>query len=139
MGKQKRDENAGMKKVIASRSQRREAFMKLAGESFEELEGWYDRHAGASFEEIEQNVREARRRLMGQGLELLINQRGQSAEDNPPECPKCKSRMRLQDRRRRRVEGLEGSTYVERNYYVCPNGCGETSFPPRPSPTTASR
>ena len=83
----------GMKKVIASRSQRREAFMKLAGKSFEELEGWYDSHAGASFEEIEKQAREVRRRLMGRGLEVLINQRGHSAEDNPPECPKCKCQM----------------------------------------------
>ena len=125
--------------MIASRSQRREAFMKLAGESFDELEGWYESHAEASFEALEQKARQVRRRLMGRGLEMLINQRAQSAEVNPPACPRCKSQMRLQDRRGKRVEGLEGSTHIERNYYVCSNGCGETSFPPRPSARAAGR
>ena len=126
-----------MKKVIASRSQRREAFIKLAGESFDELEGWYEGHPGASFEEIEQKAREVRRVLMGQGLGMLINERGQPSEIDPPQCPRCKCGMVLQDRRGKRVEGLEGSTRIERNYYVCPNGCGETSFPPRPGAAIA--
>lgn len=139
MGKVKTGENVGMKKVMASRSQRREAFMKLAGESFDELEGWYESHAGASFEEIEQKAREVRRRLMGSGLEMLINQRAQPGEEKPPACPNCKCQMELRDRRGKRVEGLEGSTRLERNYYVCPNGCGETIFPPRPNTEAAGR
>jgi hypothetical protein len=119
-----------MKKAIRSRAQRREAFVALAGEAFDELERWYEERRGASFEEIEAKGREVRRELMGRGLEVLINQRSQASEDLPPRCGKCGWEMRLQDRRPKRVEGLEGCTTVERNYYVCSQGCGETAFPP---------
>ena len=120
----------GMKKVLRSLAQRREAFVSLAGAAFDELERWYEERPGASFEELEAKGREVRRELMGRGLEVLINQRNQTSEDLPPRCQACGGEMRLQDRRPKRVEGLEGCTTVERNYYVCPQGCGETAFPP---------
>ncbi len=123
-------QTAGMKKVLRSRAQRREAFVNRAGLAFDELERWYEERPGASFEEIEAKAREVRRELMGRGLEVLINQRGQASEVGLPRCPKCGGEMKLQDRRPKRVEGLEGRTMVERNYYVCPQGCGETAFPP---------
>lgn len=119
-----------MKKVLRSRAQRREAFVSLAGEAFDELERWYEEWPEASFEEIEAKGREVRRELMGRGLEVLINQRGQASEERVQRCGKCGGEMKLQDRRPKRVEGLEGCTMVERNYYVCPQGCGETAFPP---------
>lgn len=119
-----------MKKELRSRAQRREAFVSLAAAAFDELERWYEERPGSSFEEIETKAREVRRELMGRGLEVLINQRSQASEALPPKCAKCGGDMRRQDRRPKRVEGLEGCTTVERNYYVCPHGCGETAFPP---------
>lgn len=68
-------QNRGMKRSTISRAQRREAFLDLAEQAFDELETWYDAHPDASFAEIEAKAREVRRAWMGQGLELRINQR----------------------------------------------------------------
>ena len=55
-----------------SRSQRKAAFLQAAGEMYERLEVWYDAHAAATFEEIEQELRQQRRELMGGVLATLI-------------------------------------------------------------------
>ena len=119
-----------MGKRVKSRAQRREQFMQRAGEMFEGLEDWYDAHPDATFGEIEQQARERRRQLMGETLGILINERAQKVELNPPACPKCGAVMKLHETRGKTVHGLEGRTRVERSYYVCPAGCGETIFPP---------
>jgi hypothetical protein len=69
-----------MKRSTISRAQRREAFLALAGQAFDELETWYDAHPDASFAEIEAEAREVRQALMGQGPKLLINQRAHAVE-----------------------------------------------------------
>jgi hypothetical protein len=121
-----------MKRVTASRAQRREAFLTLAGQAFDELEAWYEAHPEATFGEIEAKARAVRRTLMGAGLAVLINQRSHAhaAEVKTPSCRCCGASMKLQERRSKQVDGLEGRSAIERNYYVCPNGCGETAFPP---------
>ena len=119
-----------MGKQVKSRAQRREQFILRAGEMFEALEDWYDAHPEATFREIEQQARQQRRRLMGETLEILINQRAHDVELKAPVCRKCGSVMKLHEIRGTTVRGLEGRTRVERSYYVCPGGCGETVFPP---------
>ena len=119
-----------MGKPVSSRAQRREQFMRRAGAMYEALEDWYDAHPAATFGEIEQQARDQRRRLMGDTLGILINQRAHAVELVPPVCPSCGSAMKLHDRRGKTVHGLEGCTRVERSYYVCPAGCGQTAFPP---------
>jgi DNA repair exonuclease SbcCD ATPase subunit len=123
-------QNRGMKRSTISRAQRREAFLALAGQAFDELETWYDAHPEASFAEIEAKAREVRQALMGKGLELLINQRIHAVELHAPRCPTCGQPMRFKGRLGKQVSGLEGQSRIERNYYVCPNGCGQTAFPP---------
>ena len=127
-----------MGKQVSSRAQRREQFIKRAGEMYEALEDWYDTHPQAAFGEIEQQARDQRRRLMGETLGILINQRAHAVEVTPPVCPKCGSVMKLHERRGKTVHGLEGPTRVERSYYVCSAGCGETTFPPGPVSATAA-
>lgn len=119
-----------MGKRISSRAQRREQFMKRAGEMFDSLEDWYDGHPEATFGELEQKAREERRQLMGETLGVLINQRAHQVELEAPVCAKCGKGMKQHEIRGKTVHGLEGLTRVERSYYVCPNGCGETVFPP---------
>ena|SRR5437867_1043741 len=126
-----------MGKQVSSRAQRREQFMKRAGEMYEALEDWYDAHPAATFGEIEQQARDQRRRLMGETLEILINQRAHPVELKPPVCPTCGSVMQLHALRGKTVHGLEGRTRVERSYYVCPEGCGQTAFPPGSESTPA--
>lgn len=127
-----------MGKQVVSRAQRREQFMRRAGEMYEALEDWYEAHPQATFGEIEQQARQRRRELMGEALGILVNQRAHSVELNPPVCASCGRPMKLHERRGKEVRGLEGRTRVERNYYVCPEGCGETAFPPGSGAETAA-
>lgn len=66
---------------------------------------------------------------MGNGLELLINQRSRAVELHTPRCPTCGQPMNYKGRLGKRVSGLKGQSRIERSYYVCPNGCGQTAFP----------
>ena len=114
-----------------SRAQRQEAFLQHALGAFEALDRWYGEHPEATFAEIEQQARKQRRQLMGKALEVVINGRRTGAEEEAaPRCPRCGAEMTLHDYRPKTVRGLEGDSVLERAYYVCPQGCGETLFPP---------
>ena len=115
-----------------SRAQRCAAFLELAARKFDELEDWYDQHPEASFGEIEAEARRQRRELMGQALAILINGRDKGFQLEAPNCPQCGQPMEFERYRPWTVFGLEGDTELIRAYYVCPQGCGETVFPPGP-------
>lgn len=114
-----------------SRQERKQAFLRKAEAMFEEMEGWYDEHPGATFGEIEAEARQQRRELMGEALEVLVNGRDVGKGEEAPACEKCGQAMTFKGYRRRRVVGLEGESVLERAYYVCPECAGETLFPPR--------
>jgi len=109
---------------------RRAKFMEKAGLMFDKLEKWYDQHEDASFGDIEAEARQQRRELMGETLGILINGRDTGSQVEAPCCKKCGGLMEFEGYRRWEVHGLEGDTMLERAYYVCPEGCGETIFPP---------
>ena len=113
-----------------SRAERKAAFMKQAAEMFEELESWYDQNPAASFEEIEGRARQARRKMMGESLGVLINGRDVGKTAEAPTCKGCGQRMVFKDYRRRKIYGLEGETELERAYYVCGRCEKQTNFPP---------
>ncbi|MBM3190931.1 MAG: hypothetical protein FJZ90_19715 [Chloroflexi bacterium] len=113
-----------------SRAQRREAFLHQAMGVFEELDRWYEEHPEATFAELEQQARKQRREFMGKVLEIVINGHRTGAEEAAPRCPQCGAEMKLRDYRPKTVRGLEGDSVLERAYYVCPQKCGETLFPP---------
>ena len=113
-----------------SREKRRAAFLEKAGQMYDEMESWYDQHEEASFGEIEGEARRQRRKLMGETLGILINGRDTGSQVEAPRCPQCEQPMEFEGYRRWAVHGLEGDTVLERAYYVCPQGCGETIFPP---------
>lgn len=120
-----------------SRDQRRAAFLKLAEQRFEALEDWYDAHPEASFEEIEGEARRQRRELMGAALTLVINSRDSGYQLEAPRCPTCGAAMAFEGYRSKQVVGLEGDSELQRAYYVCPQGHGETLFPPGPEAAPA--
>ena len=122
----------GAKKMTRtiSRERRRAAFMEKAGQMYDEMEGWYDDHASASFGEIEAEARQQRRKLMGETLGILINGRDTGNQAEGPKCEKCGREMGFEGYRDWEVHGLEGDTGLERAYYVCPECSGETIFPP---------
>jgi DNA-directed RNA polymerase subunit RPC12/RpoP len=113
-----------------SREERKKAFLAEAEAMFEQLEAWYDENPEATFGEIEQEARQERRKMMGRGLEVLVNGRDTGKEDEAPECEKCGGRLSFKGYRRKWVQGLEGDSQLERAYYVCPDCEGETLFPP---------
>jgi hypothetical protein len=121
-----------------SRAQRREAFLKLAGEHFDQLEAWYGEHPEASFGEIEAIAREQRRALMGAALSLLINSQDSGYQLSAPRCAQCGQAMHFEGYRSKTIVGLEGDSVLQRAYYVCPAGHRETLFPPGSETAVAS-
>lgn len=122
-----------------SRGQRREAFMEIAGEMYDQLEDWYEEHPEASFGEVEAQARRERRELMGETIRILVNERDTGYQLPPPKCEKCKVEMEFERYRKWTVHGLEGDTKLKRAYYVCPSCEGETFFPPGSKAETESR
>lgn len=113
-----------------SREERRIAFMNQAEEMFEELEEWYDQNPAASFEEIEKRARQARRKMMGESLEIMINGRDVGKVAEAPRCEGCGKEMVFKDYRPKKMYGLEGEIKLERAYYVCKDCEKQTIFPP---------
>jgi hypothetical protein len=105
---------------------------------FNAMEGWYDEHGEASFEEIEQEAREQRRAFMGKFLELLINGRDTGFQLELPKCTVCGTAMDFEGYKDWTIYGLEGDSTLERAYYVCPTCEGQGLFPPGPAPEAAS-
>jgi hypothetical protein len=97
---------------------------------YEQMEAWYDQHPQASFGEIEAEVRQRRRELMGRELEILVNGRDTGFQVAPPSCPQCGQTMAFEGYRPWGVHGLEGDPVLERAYYVCPTCPRQTLFPP---------
>jgi len=113
-----------------SRAVRKTAFMKQAEQMFEELENWYDQNQAATFEEIETRARQARRKMMGESLGIMINGRDVGKTKEAPQCSQCNQAMEFRDYRTKTVYGLEGETTLERAYYVCQVCEKQTVFPP---------
>ena len=111
-----------------SRSQRKAAFEQAASAMYERLEAWYDAHADASFEELEQEVRQERRALMGETLATLIIGRDSGQGGSAPPCEKCGQALTFAGYRPWTVKGLAGDTVLARAYYVCSACVGETFF-----------
>jgi hypothetical protein len=112
------------------REARKRAFMKEAEKMFAELEEWYDQNLEASFEEIEQQARQVRRKMMGAALGVVVNGRDVGKTEEPPPCQECDQAMEFKGYRRKTVYGLEGETELERAYYVCNDCKKQTFFPP---------
>ena len=112
-----------------SRSRRKTAFVAAASEMYDRLEAWYDEHPDATFEEIEQELRQRRRELMGDTLALLIVGRDSGQQPNAPPCEQCGQAMTFEGYRSWTVKGLEGDTVLKRAYYVCPACAGEAFSP----------
>ncbi len=122
-----------------SRTERKAAFMKQAEQMFEELESWYDQNPAASFEEIEERARQARRKMMGKSLGVMINGRDVGKTKEAPKCKQCNQAMEFKDYRSKTVYGLEGETELERAYYVCEVCEKQTFFPPGHKTKIATR
>ena len=75
-----------------TRQERKAAFMKAAEDMFEGMEIWYDQNPEASFEEIEKQARQARRKMMGKSLGIMINGRDVGKTEAAPKCKGVRQR-----------------------------------------------
>jgi len=112
-----------------SRTQRQTEFLQAAEAMYGRMEDWYDAHPDASFEELEAELRQRRRELMGSTLETLIVGRDSGFGVQPPECGQCGQPMQFEGYHPWTVKGLEGDSRLERAYYTCP-ACGAQGFSP---------
>lgn len=120
-----------------TRKERKVAFMKQAEGMFEELENWYDQNPDANFETIEKEARQARRKMMGKSLSILINGRDVGKTEAKPTCKQCGGEMTFDSYREKTIYGLEGETTLERAYYTCDVCDQQTLFPPGQNSGTA--
>ena len=102
-----------------SRTQRKTEFLIAAEAMYERMEDWYDAYPDASFEEIEDELRQQRRGLMGRTLETLIVGRDSGFDVQPPKRPKCGQPLAFEGYRAWTVKGLEGDSQLARAYYDC--------------------
>lgn len=101
------------------------------GEMYEELYEWRERHPGASFDEIGNQVTPRRQELMGELMSQLALQQGSGEEVEGLICEECGQALRYKGKPRRGVEHLEGEARLRRAYYHCPH-CEGGIFPPGP-------
>jgi hypothetical protein len=113
-----------------SRSHRKAAFLPAASEMYECLELWYDAHPVATFEEeLEKELRQQYRELLGGTLATLIVGRDSGYQPSAPPCRQCGQPMMFEAYRPWTVKGLDGNSVLERAYYVCP-ACAGAAFSP---------
>ena len=113
-----------------SRENRKKVFMQTAEKLFDEIDGWYTENPGATFEELEDRLRRARRKMMGRSLEVIINGRDVGKEVIVPQCECCGKEMKFEGYREKTINGVEGDSRLERAYYVCEDCDHQTLFPP---------
>jgi len=120
---------------MKSQEQREEAkrrWQAKAGEMYDELYEWRERHPEASFDEIGNQVTPHRQELMGELMSELALQHGSGEEVAGLICEQCGQQLTYKGHPRRGVEHLEGEADLKRAYYHCPH-CESGIFPPRPA------
>ena len=114
-----------------SRNERIKTIRDRARRMADALEQWYDKHADASYGEIEAEARRQRREFMATVLEVLVNGRDTGFQLEAPRCAVCGCVMEFEGYRDWTIRGLEGDATLERAYYLCPECEGQGLFPPR--------
>lgn len=107
----------------------REEFLKRAEELWDEFNAWQDDHPEATFDEMEEEIGEQRRAVLGELLELSLRRKDLGATPEAPSCEKCGRPMKFKGYARKKIQGLEVDAEIPRAYYVCPN-CGVGISPP---------
>lgn len=113
----------------------RDAFLERAGEMWDAFNTWYKAHPEATFDEIETELGQRRREMVGEFVELSLRQGDLGAEAEAPTCRRCGKPMAFQGYLRKAVHGLEMDIAIPRAYYYC-STCKVGLFPPGPTPST---
>lgn len=113
----------------------REEFLKRAEELWDGFNAWYEDHPGATFDEMEEELGQQRRAVLGELLELSLRRKDVGATPEAPCCEKCGRPMIFKGYARKRVHGLEVDAEIPRAYYVCPKCKVGVSPPGSKTPT----
>jgi hypothetical protein len=110
-------------------------FLERSEELWEDFNSWYKANPETTFDEIEVELGERRREVIGEFVELSLRQGDLGAEAEPPACRKCGKPMAVQGYLEKTVHGLEMDIEIPRAYYYC-STCKVGFFPPGPTPAT---
>ena len=116
----------------------REAFVKEAEGLWDEFNAWYEDHPDATFDEMEEELGQQRRGILGGFLELNLRQGDLGATPEAPLCEQCGQPMVFKGYPKKKIQGLEAEAKIPRAYYVCP-ACKEGLFPPGPATSAEER
>lgn len=107
----------------------RARFMEAAGVMYDESFSWRQGHAGASLDEIIEQVTPQRRGLMGKLVAELALALGDGSEALGQPCPKCSEEVQHKGQNVRGVLHVEGESAIKRTHSYCPS-CASGFFPP---------
>lgn len=110
-------------------SEAREEFLKRAEEAWDSFNAWHQEHPEATFDEMEEELGQQRRGMLGDFLELSLRQGDLGATPEAPACEQCGKPMVFKGYPEKTIQGLEAETKIPRAYYVCPT-CKGGLFPP---------
>jgi len=94
-----------------------------------EMAAWNARHQHATFDELEQQVLQVRKRFGEQLMQAVLEKRAEVRVVPGPACPECGTEMRYKGQKKRQVISSIGETPVKRGHYNCP-ACKRSVFPP---------
>jgi hypothetical protein len=95
--------------------------MDRAADLWDDFNDWYQAHAEATFDEMEEELGGQRRAILGDFLELNLRQGDLGATAETPGCPKCGKPMDFKGYPPKTVHGLEVDVKIPRAYYYCPS------------------
>lgn len=113
-----------------------EHWRKLSEEVISGMKEWRDQHPDATLNEIEAAIDERLNRLRARMLEdaALASPKAdwsQTATQQRPTCPQCRSQLVARGKKKRHLQTTGGQQItLQRSYGTCPS-CGSGFFPPR--------
>jgi hypothetical protein len=121
-----------------TRTEARGKFLERAEELWDNFNGWYKANPAATFDDIEAELGQQRRAVMGEFVELSLRQGDLGADAEAPICERCGRPMAFKGYQRKTVHGLDMDMKIPRAYYYC-STCQVGLFPPGPTPSTEKR
>lgn len=119
-------------RVRLTPTEARGKYMERAEELWDDFNAWYQANPEATFDEIETELGQRRRELVGEVIELSLRQGDLGAEPEAARCERCGKPMAFQGYREKAVHGLQADVHIRRAYYYC-STCRVGLFPPGPT------
>jgi hypothetical protein len=121
-----------MKKSVAQEQAKAELLREAEAEMaalLEEANEWQAAHPDATWDELELEVLQLRRRFGEQLARVLVKHRAERQPVPGPQCPECGAEMHYKGQKERRLVSMLGEIPLSRGYYYCAR-CQRSVFPP---------